>query len=42
MGYIETLRRGVNFILTTLLGDIDLLGEIAGGGGYDGLLPEAV
>lgn len=35
----ETLHRGLNFTLTTSLGDIDLLGEIAGGGGYDALLP---
>ena len=34
-----TIRRGLNFTLTTSLGDLDLLGEIAGGGGYDGLLP---
>lgn len=30
----ETLRRGMNFTLTTDLGDIDLLGEIAGVGDY--------
>lgn len=29
--------RGLNFTLTTTLGDIDLLGEIVGGGGYDDL-----
>jgi hypothetical protein len=33
----ETLRRGLNFTLTTALGDLDLLGEIIGGGGYDAL-----
>jgi hypothetical protein len=27
-----TLARGLNFTLTTSLGDIDLLGEITGGG----------
>ncbi|MGI9039453.1 MAG: nucleotidyltransferase, partial [Gemmatimonadota bacterium] len=32
-----TLRRGLNFTLTTTLGDIDLLGEITGGGGYSEL-----
>jgi hypothetical protein len=32
-----TLARGLNFTLTTGLGDIDLLGEIVGGGGYDDL-----
>lgn len=32
---LATLRRGLNFTLTTIAGDLDLLGEIAGGGGYD-------
>ncbi len=27
-----TIERGLNFTLTTAIGDIDLLGEIAGGG----------
>ena len=31
----ETIRRGLNFTLTTGLGDIDLLGEVSGVGGYD-------
>lgn len=35
----ETLHRGLNFTLTTAIGDIDVLGEITGGGGYSGLLP---
>lgn len=35
----ETLRRGLNFTLTTTLGSIDLMGDIAGGGSYDELLP---
>jgi hypothetical protein len=39
---IETLRHGLNFTLTTTLGDIDLLGEITGGGGYADLLPYAI
>jgi len=30
----ETIRRGLNFTLTTTLGDLNLLGEIVGGGGY--------
>ena len=30
---------GLNFTLTTKLGAIDLLGEIAGGGSYENLLP---
>lgn len=33
-----TLRRGLNFTLTTDLGALDLLGEIVGGG-YEELLP---
>jgi hypothetical protein len=37
----ETVRRGLNFTLTTSLGDFDILGEIAGGGGYDALLPHS-
>ena len=35
----QTLQRGLNFTLTTDAGAIDLLGEIAGGGSYDALLP---
>jgi hypothetical protein len=38
----ETLRRGLNFTLTTALGDIDLLGEITGGGAYEDLLPHTL
>lgn len=38
----ETLRRGLNFTLDTTIGPIDLLGDIAGGGGYEALLPETV
>jgi hypothetical protein len=34
-----TIQRGLNFTLTTDLGDLDTLGEIVGGGGYDALLP---
>ncbi len=30
----ETLRRGLNFTFQTDIGDVDLLGEIAGVGGY--------
>ena len=37
-----TLRRGLNFTLETDLGDLDILGEIAGGGGYDELRPHTV
>jgi hypothetical protein len=35
----ETVHRGLNFTLTTSFGDLDLLGEITGGGGYEALLP---
>jgi hypothetical protein len=34
-----TLRRGLNFTLSTTLGDIDLLGEVTGGGTYEEILP---
>lgn len=34
-----TITRGLNFTLTTDIGDLDLLGEITGGGTYDTLLP---
>ncbi len=37
-----TIERGLNFTLTTALGDIDLLGEITGGGDYRALLPHSV
>jgi len=38
----ETILRGLNFTLETDLGDLDLLGEIAGGGGYDDLRPHSI
>ena len=34
----RTIRRGLNFTLTTAVGDIDILGEVGGGGSYDDLL----
>jgi hypothetical protein len=37
-----TLARGLNFTLVTSLGEIDLLGEIPGGGGYDNLSTGAI
>ncbi len=37
----STLRNGLNFTLTTKLGDLDLLGEVTGGGGYRDLLPHS-
>ena len=39
---VETLAAGLNFTLTTTLGDLDLLGEIAGGGGYRKLVDDAI
>jgi predicted nucleotidyltransferase len=36
-----TLARGLNFTLTTSLGDLDLFAEVAGGGTYDALHDEA-
>jgi hypothetical protein len=39
---VATLARGLNFTLTTSLGDIDLLGEITGGGSYEALLPHSM
>jgi len=38
----STLARGLNFTLTTSLGDIDLLGEIPGGGAYRDLQADAI
>lgn len=35
------VRKGLNFTLTTTFGDLDLLGEITGGGRYEALLPDA-
>ena len=37
-----TLKRGLNFTLTTALGPLDIFGEIAGGGTYEDLLPHTV
>ena len=37
-----TLARGLNFTLSTSLGDIDLFGEIPGGGSYEEIVPEAM
>ena len=36
---VRTIQGGLNFTLTTSLGDLDLLGEVAGGGTYEQLLP---
>ncbi len=37
-----TLERGLNFTLTTTIGDIDLLGEITGGGRFQQLVDHTV
>ncbi len=37
-----TIEHGLNFTLTTSAGDLDLLGEISGGGGYEKLLPDTM
>ena len=36
---VRTLHSGLNFTLMTDIGDLDLLGEVAGGGRYELLLP---
>jgi hypothetical protein len=38
---VNTIQRGLNFTLTTRLGDIDLLGELTGGGGFEQLQAHA-
>jgi predicted nucleotidyltransferase len=37
-----TIRSGLNFTLDTDLGALDLLGEVAGGGSYDDLVPHSI
>jgi len=37
-----TLQRGLNFTLSTTAGDVDLFGEIPGGGGYADLVDHTV
>jgi hypothetical protein len=37
----QTIDRGLNFTLVTTLGDLDLLGEVTGGGGFDQLRASA-
>jgi hypothetical protein len=39
---LPTLKRGLNFTLTTDLGPLDLLGEITGGGTYEDLVGESI
>jgi hypothetical protein len=38
---LETIRSGLNFTLTTDLGSIDLLGEVAGLGPFEEVLADA-
>lgn len=38
---VPTLESGLNFTLTTDLGELDLLGDVSGGGGYDDLLADS-
>ena len=37
----KTIRHGLNFTLTTALGDLDLFGEVAGDETYSALLPHS-
>ena len=37
-----TVKNGLNFTLDTALGDLDLLGEVVGGGNYEQLTPYTV
>lgn len=39
---VDTIAHGLNFTLVTALGDIDLLGEITGGGAYEQLQPHSI
>jgi hypothetical protein len=38
----KTLASGLNFTLSTTLGDLDLFGEVAGGGTYENLLTKSM
>ena len=38
----RAVHNGLNFTLVTDLGALDLLGEVAGGGGYEDLLPYSI
>ena len=37
----KTVQLGLNFTLITTLGEVDLLGEVAGGGRYEQVLPHS-
>jgi len=38
----KTMQQGLNFTLTTSIGDIDLLGEVVGSGTYETLISNAI
>ena len=38
---LATIQQGLNFTLTTRIGDIDLLGEAAGDGRYESVFPDS-
>lgn len=38
---VETVKKGLNFTLETNLGNLDLLGEVTGGGTYEQILPHS-
>jgi hypothetical protein len=38
----DTVERGLNFTLTTDIGDVDLLGDMAGGGTFEEIEPHSV
>jgi len=38
----DTIRRGLNFTLETTFGDLDLLGEVTGGGTYEEIVPNCM
>ena len=39
---VPTIRRGLNFTLRTSAGDLDVLGEVTGIGGYDAVARESI
>lgn len=39
---LKTVKSGLNFTLSTSLGDVDLLGEVAGGGSYENLEEDTI
>lgn len=38
----QTMKQGMNFTLTTSIGDLDLLGEVPGGVNYQDVLPDSI